>query len=67
MRLEDFVMDAGTKVRVQVFGGAIVNRVGFQITENKILICIEEEAEIAAREGRPPIGVGYDADKVFCR
>jgi hypothetical protein len=65
MRLEDFDMDTGTEVEVDVYGGAFVRRVVYQAIDNKIVVCSRKELEIAVSEGRSVVGVGYDIEKVF--
>jgi hypothetical protein len=58
-------MNDGHAVEVEVFGGKIVRRIASQTIENKIVIVTKEEWDKSITEGRTPIGVGFDENKVF--
>jgi hypothetical protein len=58
-------MKIGSVVRVEVYGGEIVQRVVCNIIDNKILVCSQEEIDKSLAENREPRPVGYDREKVF--
>jgi hypothetical protein len=57
-------MNVGQRVRVQVYGGEIVERVIHQIIENIIFVTTENEYEQSQAEGRPVMSVGYRIEDV---
>lgn len=57
-------MESGARVRVQVYGGGIVERVASETIENRVIICTKQEYESALSEGRRPIGIGYLVEDV---
>lgn len=58
-------MKRGQKVKVRVYGGAVVERRVAETTDRLIYVTAEEEYQAARREGREPNAVGFPRDAVL--
>lgn len=52
-------VESGNLVKVRVYGGEVVTRRVVAVSDERVLICREDEYEAAQREGREPVSVGF--------
>ncbi|MBI4337396.1 MAG: hypothetical protein HY683_06175 [Chloroflexi bacterium] len=58
-------MEAGDMVWLRAYGGEKIARRVVEVKGDVVVVCQDNEYQAAAKEGRPPIAVGFNVEDVL--